>query len=336
MHRIAVDAMGGDHGPVPLVEGAVACARHLPLGLLLAGPREVIERELARHSDAPSLDITIIDAPDVIGMSESPGQALRRKPRASIRVAAAAVADGRAVALFSAGSTGASVMAAYGGFGLLPGVDRPALATTIPTKTGAAVLLDAGANIECRAQHLVQFAAMGTVYAQVALGVEHPRVGLLSIGEEETKGTDVIREAHRLLKGCALNFIGNIEGRDVYSGMADVIVCDGFTGNVALKISEGLVDAVEHLLGDELQSTFSTRMGYLLSLRAFRRFRKRVDYSEYGGAPLLGVNGLCIVGHGRSSAKAVRNAVAMAHRCAVQQVIRKLEHGIAAVAVPHS
>jgi glycerol-3-phosphate acyltransferase PlsX len=246
------------------------------------------------------------------------------------------VADGRAVALFSAGSTGASVMAAFAGFGLLPGVDRPALATTIPTRTGAAVLLDAGANVECRPQHLVQFAAMGTVYAQVALGVDHPRVGLLSIGEEETKGTDVIREAHRLLKGSALAFIGNIEGRDVYSGVADVIVCDGFTGNVALKISEGLVDAVEHLLGEELQSTFSTRMGYLLSLRAFRRFRKRVDYSEYGGAPLLGVNGLCIVGHGRSSAKAVRNAVAMAHRFATQQVIRKLEHGIAAVAVPHS
>ena len=325
--------MGGDHAPGPIVDGAVASARHLPVGLFLSGPREAIERELARHADAASLDITILDAPDVIGMGESPAQALRRKPRASIRVAADAVAEGRAVALFSAGSTGASVMAAYAGFGLLPGVDRPALATAIPTKAGAAVLLDAGANVECRPQHLVQFAAMGAVYAQVALEVEHPRVGLLSIGEEETKGTEVVREAHRLLKGGVLNFIGNVEGRDVYSGLADVIVCDGFTGNVALKISEGLVDAVEHLLGEELQSTFSTRMGYLLSLRAFRRFRRRVDYSEYGGAPLLGVNGLCIIGHGRSSAKAVRNAVAMAHRFAAQQVIRKLERGIQAVAV---
>jgi glycerol-3-phosphate acyltransferase PlsX len=172
---------------------------------------------------------------------------------------------------------------------------------------------------------------MGSVYAQLALGIERPRVGLLSIGEEETKGTDVVREAHRLLKGGTLHFIGNVEGRDVYSGVADVIVCDGFTGNVALKISEGLVDVVEQLLGAELQSTFSTRVGYLLSLRAFRRFRKRVDYSEYGGAPLLGVNGVCIVGHGRSSAKAVRNAVAMAHRFAAQRMTVRLEAGIANV-----
>jgi len=336
MHRIAIDAMGGDHAPGPIIDGAIASARHLPLGLLLAGPRAAIERELARHADAPSLDITILDTPDVIGMGEAPAQALRRKPRASIRVAAQAVADQRAVALFSAGSTGASVMAAYAGFGLLPGVDRPALATTIPTRTRAAVLLDAGANVECRPHHLLQFAAMGAVYARVALGVANPRVGLLSIGEEETKGTEVVREAHRLLKNAPVNFIGNIEGRDVYSGVADVIVCDGFTGNVALKISEGLVDAVEQLLGDELQSTFSTRMGYLLSLRAFRRFRKRVDYSEYGGAPLLGVNGLCIIGHGRSSAKAVRNAVAMAHRFAAQQVLAQIEQGIAQVPVAHS
>jgi glycerol-3-phosphate acyltransferase PlsX len=333
-HRIAVDAMGGDHAPGPIIDGALAAARHVRFGLLFAGPREIVERELARHADAASLDIAIVDAPEVIGMAEPPAQALRRKPGASIRLAADAVAEGRAVALFSAGSTGASVMAAFGRFGLLPGVDRPALATTIPTRRGPAVLLDAGATVECRPQHLLQFAAMGAVYARVALGIAQPRVGLLSIGEEETKGTEVIREAHRLLKGGALNFIGNVEGRDVYSGMADVVVCDGFTGNVALKISEGLVDAVEHLLGEELQSTFSTRVGYLLSLRAFRRFRKRVDYSEYGGAPLLGVNGLCIVGHGRSSAKAVRNAVAMAHRFAVQHVVEKLEAGIAAVTVP--
>ena len=223
-------------------------------------------------------------------------------------------------------------MAACSSLGLLTGVDRPALATAIPTRRRPAVLLDAGANVECRPQHLLQFAAMGTVYAQVALGIARPRVGLLSIGEEETKGNELIRETHRLLKGLP-HFIGNVEGRDVYSGEADVIVCDGFTGNVALKISEGLVDAIEHLLGEELQSTFTTRVGYLLSLRAFRRFRKRVDYSEYGGAPLLGVNGLCIVGHGRSSAKAVRNAIAMAHRFATQDFIRRLEQGIAAVAV---
>src|SRR5215218_8823816 len=334
MHRIAIDAMGGDHAPGPIIDGAIASARHLPLGLLLAGPRAAIERELARHADAPSLDITILDAPDVIGMGEAPAQALRRKPRASIRVAAQAVAEQRAVALFSAGSTGASVMAAYAGFGLIPGVDRPALATTIPTRARAAVLLDAGANAECRPQHLLQFAVMGSVYARVALGVARPRVGLLSIGEEESKGNELTREAHRLLKAAPIDFIGNVEGREIYSGVADVIVCDGFTGNVVLKTSEGLVDTVEALLGDELQGTFSSQVGYLLSRRAFRRFRRRVDYSEYGGAPLLGVAGLAIVGHGRSSVKAVRNAIAMAYRFATSDFIRRLEHEIAAAAVP--
>lgn len=327
--------MGGDHAPSVVVDGALAAARHLPVRVLLVGPAAVLERELERHADRSSLDVVIVDAPDVIGMADPPAATLRRRPRASIRVAAELVARREAVAMFSAGSTGATVMAAFSALGLLPGVDRPALATAVPTRQRPAVLLDAGANVECRPQHLLQFAAMGTVYAQVALGIERPRVGLLSIGEEETKGNDLIREAHRLLKAGSLNFIGNVEGRDVYSGLADVIVCDGFTGNVALKISEGLVDVVEHLLGEELQSTFSTRVGYLLSLRAFRRFRKRLDYSEYGGAPLLGVNGLCIVGHGRSSVKAVRNAVAMAHRFATSGVVSRLAHGIAAVSVPH-
>jgi glycerol-3-phosphate acyltransferase PlsX len=187
--------------------------------------------------------------------------------------------------------------------------------------------------VDEKAPTLVAFGICGSVYSQEMLGRPNPTVGLLNMGEEEKKGTEVLQEAHQLLKQAPLNFIGNVEGRDVYSGTADVVVCDGFTGNVALKISEGLVDAVEHLLGEELQSTFTTRVGYLLSLRAFRRFRKRVDYSEYGGAPLLGVNGLCIVGHGRSSAKAVRNAIAMAHRFATQDFSRRLEQGIAAVAV---
>jgi glycerol-3-phosphate acyltransferase PlsX len=327
--------MGGDHAPSVVIEGALAAARHLPVHLVLAGQRTAIDAELARHP-AADVPVSIVDAPDVIGMAEPPAAALRRKPAASIRVAVGEVAAGRARALVSAGSTGATVMAAYGGLGLLPGVDRPALATTIPTRERAAVLLDAGANVECRPHHLLQFAAMGTVYAQVALGIERPRVGLLSIGEEETKGTELIREAHRLLKAARLNFIGNVEGRDVYTGVADVIVCDGFTGNVALKISEGLVEVVEHLLADELQATMSTRVGALLSKRAFRRFRKRVDYSEYGGAPLLGVNGVCIVGHGGSSVKAVRNAVALAYRFASRDVIGRVERGIAAASVSQS
>jgi glycerol-3-phosphate acyltransferase PlsX len=212
---------------------------------------------------------------------------------------------------------------------MLPGVDRPALATTIPTRHGAAVLLDSGANAGCRARHLVQFATMGAVYARVALGIAEPRVGLLSTGEEESKGTTTIREAHQRLKDEPLNFRGNIEARDVFAGEVDVIVCDGFTGNVTLKTSEGLVEMIEELLRDELSHTFSERFGYLLSRRAFRRFRRRVDYSEYGGAPLLGVAGLCVVGHGRSSAKAVRNAVAMAARFASERIVGKLEEAMA-------
>ena len=327
--------MGGDDAPRPIVDGALSAARHLPIGIRLIGRADALRAELDRHGDVSGLALDVIDTPDVVGMSESPAAAVRRKPRSSIRVTAESVAQGQSRAMFSAGSTGATVMAVYGALGLLPGVDRPALATTIPTRGHPAVLLDAGANVECRPQHLLQFAVMGSVYAQVALGIERPRVGLLSIGEEETKGTDLIRDAHQLLKSGPVNFIGNVEGRDVYGGHADVIVCDGFTGNVALKISEGLVDAVEHLLGEELQSTFSTRVGYLLSLRAFRRFRKRVDYSDTGGAPLLGVNGLCLVGHGRSSAKAVRNAVAMAHRFATFGVIARLEQGLASLPVAH-
>jgi glycerol-3-phosphate acyltransferase PlsX len=221
-------------------------------------------------------------------------------------------------------------MAAHAAFGMLAGVDRPALAAAIPTRQGSAVLLDAGASVECRPQHLLQFAVMGNAYARVALGVARPRVGLLSIGEEASKGTELVREAHQLLKGAPLQFIGNVEARDVYAGHADVIVCDGFTGNVALKISEGLVDTVEALLSDELSRTFSGMVGSLLSRRAFRRFRRRVDYSEYGGAPLLGVAQLCIVGHGASSPKAVRNAVAMAYRFALHRLPIRVEQDIAA------
>ena len=222
-------------------------------------------------------------------------------------------------------------MAAHAAFGRLPGVDRPALATIIPTRRDPAVLLDSGATVECRPQHLVQFAVMGSAYARVALGCRAPRVGLLSVGEEESKGNDLTREAHQLLKSAPITFVGNIEGRDVYAGEADVIVCDGFTGNVTLKISEGLVETVERLLHDELSATFGTRVGYLLSRQAFRRFRKRMDYAEYGGAPLVGLNGLCVVGHGRSSAKAVRNGVAMAARIAQDGLLEKLAHEVAAV-----
>ena len=325
--------MGGDHAPSAVVDGAVAAARHLEVHIALVGARAALEEALSSHPDWSRLRIEIVEAPDVIAMTDSPAAALRRKPRASIRVAADMVRQKAADALVSAGHTGATVMAAHGAFGTIPGVDRPALAASIPTRARPAILVDAGANVECRPHHLLQFAVMGGVYARVTLGVERPRIGLLSVGEEATKGNELTRDAHQLLKAAPLNFIGNVEGREIYSGIADVIVCDGFTGNVVLKTSEGLVETVEALLGDELQGTFSSQMGYLLSRRAFRRFRRRVDYSEYGGAPLLGVAGLAIVGHGRSSAKAIRNAIAMAYRFATGDFVRRVERDIAAASV---
>jgi phosphate acyltransferase len=332
---IAVDALGGDYAPRHPVDGALAAVRHFDLGVALVGPTSLIESELQRHPDVDRSRVRVIEAPDVIAMEEAPARALRRKSGASIRVAAETVARGDAAALFSAGHTGATVMAAHAAFGMLEGVDRPALAATIPTRGRPAVLLDVGASVECRPAHLLQFAVMGSMYARLAFGIESPRVGLLSIGEEETKGNELTLEAHRLLKASSLAFVGNVEARRVYSGEADVIVCDGFTGNVALKISEGVVDMVETLLGEELSSTITMRVGSLLTLRALRRFRRRVDYSEYGGAPLLGVNGVATVGHGRSSAKAVRNAVAMAYRFAASRFIERVAQEIAAASAPH-
>lgn len=338
--------MGGDHAPPSVVDGALAATRHFDLGVQLVGRASLVEAELSRHgADVDRDRVRVVDAPDVIAMDESPSAALRRKPGASIRVAAETVARGETAALFSAGHTGATVMAAHAAFGMLSGVDRPALAAAIPTSrrrpddadgSGApvpAILLDVGASVECRPHHLLQFAVMGRLYARVVFDIESPRVGLLSIGEEASKGNELTREAHRLLRASSLSFIGNVEARDLYSGAADVIVCDGFTGNVALKTSEGLVEVMETLLGEELSRTVTTRVGSLLTRRALRHFRRRVDYSEYGGAPLLGVARATIVGHGRSSAKAVRNAIAMAYRFAAERYIERVEQDIAAAAV---
>jgi glycerol-3-phosphate acyltransferase PlsX len=326
--RIAIDAMGGDQAPASIIAGALVAARHLQCGLLLVGARGILEHELAKHPGSASVDIDFVEAAERIDMGESAAAALRRKPGASIRAAADAVSDGRADALFSAGHTGATVIAAHAAFGRIPGIERPALATIIPTRDSPAVLLDSGASVECRPNHLVQFAVMGSAYARVALGCANPRVGLLSVGAEESKGNELTREAHQLLRSAPVRFIGNVEGPDVFRGQADVIVCDGFTGNVTLKIGEGLVEAVDSLLRAELSATFGTRVGYLLSRQAYRRFRRRLDYSEYGGAPLVGLNGLCIVGHGRSSVKAVRNAVAMAARFAAEGLVARLAHEV--------
>lgn len=299
------------------------------MGVTLVGAADLVGAEVARLG-ATGAGVSVVDAPDVVGMDESPLAALRRKPRASVRVAADLVKAGRADAFFSAGHSGAAFLAAHGAFGLVPGVERPALAVTVPTQRGLAVLLDAGANVECRVEHLVQFAQLGSAYAQVMLEIPSPAVGLLSIGEEPGKGTDLIRDAHARLRQSPLNFLGNLEARDLFSGRADVIVCDGFTGNIALKVGEGLVEALEEMLRDELGGALVSQIGALLTRRAFARFRQRVDYAEYGAAPLLGVNGLALVGHGRSSARAVASGVGLAARLADGRLVARLAEALAA------
>jgi glycerol-3-phosphate acyltransferase PlsX len=325
--------MGGDHAPTVVVEGALAAARHLDVRVLLVGPEARVTDVLRPLAGGHMGALEVVDAEETVSNDEPATLALRRRPRAAIRIAADLVASGDADALVSAGHTGATVVSARTAFGMIPGVDRPALAAVIPTETGTAVLVDAGASVECRPQHLVQFAVMGETYSRLVLGVERPRVALLSIGEEPNKGNELTREAHRLLKSAPVGFIGNIEGREIYNGAADVVVCDGFTGNVVLKTTEGLIETVERLLGDELRGTFTSENGSVLSRRAFRRLRRRVDYSEYGGAPLLGVAGTAIVAHGRSSAKAIRNAIAMAARLASSDVVAQVTHGVAVAGV---
>jgi glycerol-3-phosphate acyltransferase PlsX len=339
MIRIAVDAVGGDYGPGPILAGAVAAARELPIGLTLVGPEARVRAALGGVPGADAIDVQLVDSDEAVGMAERPVAGLRRRPQASIRVAVGELAAGRAAALFSAGNTGATVMAAYSGLGMLRGVDRPALAAAIPTRRHVAVLLDVGANVECRPSHLVQFAAMGTVFARVALGVERPRVALLSIGEEETKGNDLTREAHRALKASGLDFAGNLEARDVYAGGADVIVCDGFTGNIALKVSEGMVEMIAAILregfdlvdpGRSIGTALPDAAGLRsdLSARFVEVFERRVHHDEYGAAPLLGVSGLALVGHGRSSARAVQSGIAMAYRFAASGFVARVQQGI--------
>jgi glycerol-3-phosphate acyltransferase PlsX len=325
---IAVDAMGGDLAPAAAVDGAVAASARAAVSVVLVGPRDVVEKELARHDARARVSISVLDAPDVIAMHEAPLAAIRRKRRSSIRVAAEAVADGTAAAVFSAGHSGATVLSAHAAFGVLDGVDRPALAVTVPTLGGAAVLVDAGANLECRPQHLLQFAMMGSAYASLALLTDRPRVGLLSIGEEAEKGNDLIRETHALLRAAPLNFIGNLEARELFTGRADVIVCDGFTGNIALKVGEGLVEAATGMLREELGGALVSQIGALLSRRAFERFRQRVDYAEYGAGLLLGVGGLTLVGHGRSSARAVESGIVMAARLTDRRVIDRVRQAL--------
>ncbi len=334
MTTIAVDAMGGDHAPQAVVEGALQAAREYSLEVQLVGAADSIEKELQRLG-AGSSALAIVPAQEVIGMDESPVKAVRRKPGSSIVVATALVRDARAAGVVSAGNTGAVMAAAKMELGALPGVTRPALATVFPTRKGTvAVMLDVGANVDCPPELLQQFALMGETYYRVMFGEARPRVGLLSIGEEAIKGNEVVRETHRRLSESTVHFdfVGNVEGRDVYSGDVDVIVCDGFIGNVALKISEGTAEAVIAMLKQALSGSLAAKVGSVLSAQAFEEFRKRVDYSEYGGAPLLGVKGVCVICHGRSNANAIKNAIRVAADFAGRGINEKIEQELALVA----
>ncbi len=304
--------MGGDHAPAVEVEGAVAAARAWGISIILVGDTDRIAEELEKHN-VEGLDIRIQHASEVVGMHDSASDAVRKKKDSSIRVAFNMVKEGHAQAVVSAGNSGATMAAGMFVLKRIPGIDRPAIATLVPNLKDVSLVLDVGGNVDCKPHHLAQFALMGEVYSRNVLGKTRPRVGLLSNGEEESKGNDLTRDAHRLLKNAPFNYIGYVEGRDIYNGHADVIVCDGFVGNVVLKVSEGLAEGIGTMLRREIQQRFLAKLGYLLAKSAFTAFKKKLDYAEYGGAPLLGIEGTGVICHGGSSPKAIMNAIRMAH-----------------------
>ena len=325
MVTIAVDAMGGDDAPKAEVEGAIRAARSLGIRVILVGKQDIVRAELSKHEDMADLPIEVHHASEHVTMEDSVAK-VRNKRDSSVRVAARLVRDGVADGFVSAGNTGAVMATSKLVQGMLPGVDRPALAAAFPTFKGTpVVVVDVGANVDCTPNMLAQFAIMGDIYSRVIFHTGRPRVGLLSIGEEEHKGNDLTRAATPLLKALPIHFIGNVEGRDLYTGKADVIVCDGFIGNVALKVSEGLVEMVSKMLRASLKATIARKIGSLLTSAAFKEFKKRVDYSEYGGAPLLGVKGVCIITHGRPNANAIKNAIRVAAEFASGNINEQIE-----------
>jgi glycerol-3-phosphate acyltransferase PlsX len=324
--------MGSDRAPKPEVEGAIQAARRFGIHVALVGPEERLRAELSRHPFSRSLPISIIHASEVILMDDKALQAVRAKRDSSMRVGLRLVREGRATAFITAGNTGAAMATAKMVLGGLPGVDRPALVAIMPTATGTvSTLLDVGANVDCKPYNLEQFAVMGDIYFRSMFGTEKPRVGLLSIGEEEGKGNELTREAFQLLKQLPLNFIGNVEGRDIYSGKVDVVVADGFVGNVALKTSEGVVNLVRATLKETLRATITRQVGFLLSRSAFSDFKKRLDHTEYGGAPLLGVKGACFITHGSSNVNAIKNAIRVASEFVERDITANIEKDLAAL-----
>jgi phosphate acyltransferase len=326
--KIAVDAMGGDNAPQAVVAGAIEAAMEYGIGIILVGIEKIVQQELDKHPQAKTLPLEIRNAVEVVDMHDSAATVFRRKKDSSIRVANELVKNGEASAVISAGHTGAAMSTSLFVLGRVEGVERPAIATFMPTITGTSILLDMGANVDCKPLHLLQFAIMGDVYARYLLKNSNPRVGLLSIGEEETKGNELTKEAFKLLAETSLNFIGNVEGRDVVSGKADVIVCDGFIGNVVLKVSEAVAEAIGTFLRTDIEKSIISRLGYFMMRPAFKSLRSRVDYAEYGGAPLVGINGISIISHGRSSNRAIKNAIRVASELATSDVNKHIREDI--------
>lgn len=324
--RVAVDAMGGDFGAKVMVEGAVKASQENQIEVLLVGIEALIKKELDRvnHSKAK---VTIINAAEAIGMGEGL-LSFRRKKRSSIRIGTQLVKKEEAQAFVSTGNTAAIVYTSKKVLGALKGVDKPALALLVPALSGLTLLLDVGASVNCSAHHLQQFAIMGRIFVESVLGLKNPRIALMSIGEEKTKGNDLIKEVFERLQSSPLNFIGNVEGKDIYSGKADVIVSDGFTGNIALKVSEGVVETLFKMARTEIMKNIFSKIGFILMKRNLKKLYKKVDYSEYGGAHLLGLNGACIIGHGRSNPNAVKNAVKLAKDFVVGKVQEKIQKEI--------
>ena len=325
--KIAVDAMGGDFAPQATVEGAYLAARNHGMKVILVGDEDQVSKELSRYPTS-KLPIYIHHAPQVVAMHDSPSVVIRKMKETSIKVAIELAREGEASGVISAGNSGAAMALAMYLFKKLDGVDRPAIATTHPTPSGSTVLIDSGGNVDCKPFHLVQFAMMGDAYAKYILGTSEPRVGVLSNGEEEGKGNDVTREVHDILSRTDINYIGYVEGRDLNSGTVDVIVCDGFVGNVALKISEGLWETISAILKWEAQDNIRAKVAYFLMKRAMRRLEKRLDYSEYGGAPLLGINGNCVISHGSSNPKAIMNAILLASNLAKNRLNEHLTEAL--------
>ncbi|MHB9091062.1 MAG: phosphate acyltransferase PlsX [Chloroflexota bacterium] len=328
--RVALDAAGGDLAPVETVKGAVEAARAYGLSIILVGPEAQVRAELAKYP-TEGLSLEVVDAPEVVGMDDHPVAAVRSKRRSSMVVGMQLVRDGQAQAFVSAGNSGAAFAAGLFVLGRIEGIERPALAAVFPTLRGPLLLLDIGANADVRPQHLRQFALLGSVYMEKAFGIAKPKVGLLSNGEEDTKGNLVVQEAHKLLRASNLNFVGNVEGRDLPPGeKADVVVCDGFVGNVAVKLSEGVSDMLFTLIRSEIQANFARKLAALVLKPAFRAVKRRLDYEEFGGAPLLGVKGVVIVAHGRSTAKAIHNALRVAAQTAAQGMVEGIVVGLEA------